>query len=502
VQRTVGGKLQELEAVEIRKDYHRVARPDFSIMRWGKQGEHPTQRDGEQDGSRADSTSRADGLLADSKVRRVTFAPQYYEERFYHKDRPSCRLLARASILGSSTERRASSDYQSYSKNLAIEPDPAVDEDRPLRELVKAIHSDSYREVLRLLARGVIRTEALIDGEEWLTREYAYVKKNADTKKDKFDRVLKILKVYQTAHAAINIALSLKSWCHYRLEIRKITNLKLSAKGLQQTIKFTSFKGAVFLRIGKKSEKLESLPPMDIGNEVDYSAGGIAAVPTYHLYNNPNVNESRELVIEVHSGIAGVPFFAALTLPLKQLSAQCSQIGQSIDLIMDLIPNEEGFVEKGAKVHIRAERAEVDPAYTAKKKKIGLDQMKNYLDWTERFNGEHCSLNSPKLTARIYGPKSFSLLHAAVIFEDPHHAQRLLSLGADPYTRSEQGSALTYALSVRVSMITIVVSPRFLSFLLTFTWNTALPLILFCLGPCIRKAPEMHCHKQGRKGFQ
>jgi hypothetical protein len=92
------------------------------------------------------------------------------------------------------------------------------------------------------------------------------------------------------------------------------------------------------------------------------------------------------------------------------------------------------------------------------KKVTGLSEMKKCIEWIERFNSDYCRNYSssgavipPKLTAQICGPQNFSLLHAAIIFESHENVEKLLSLGADPMSKSEHGSALSYAMNLKVS---------------------------------------------------
>lgn len=76
---------------------------------------------------------------------------------------------------------------------------------------------------------------------------------------------------------------------------------------------------------------------------------------------------------------------------------------------------------------------------------MGAHEIANVLEWIERFNAENNLMESQKLTPQICGSHMFSLLHAAIIFEKLDLVSKLLLLGADPSSKSEQGSAVVFA---------------------------------------------------------
>jgi hypothetical protein len=282
--------------------------------------------------------------------RKVSFAQHHEEKRFYYKERPSCSLLMQGSGM-----RHTSSDGQ-----FAINSSSRHSEsnDRKLQKLVQAIRRDSYQDVVELLQGGDIRTDAMIDKKNWLSREYAHAKENGMAS----SAVVKVLQIYQAAAASINFAVSLKTWHRYLIKVRGITSLRLSGSGLQSGI--TSFKGAAFSEVNGNKKELESLPPMEISSVVDYGVGN-APLPEYSLYFNPSLlNDTRGLVIELYSEKAGLSSLATLELPLQKISAASEQAGRAIELVAEFRGTD--FVADGAKVCVEVQKATVEPGYIGK----------------------------------------------------------------------------------------------------------------------------------------
>ena len=79
-----------------------------------------------------------------------------------------------------------------------------------------------------------------------------------------------------------------------------------------------------------------------------------------------------------------------------------------------------------------------------KKRALAINDLGSVIEWMKRFNHEE-SRHGVKLKAQIFGKGNYSLLHSAVMLEQPGAVRTLLQLGANPCIKSSFGTVVEYS---------------------------------------------------------
>ncbi|CAB9526809.1 expressed unknown protein [Seminavis robusta] len=305
-----------------------------------------------------------------------------------------------------------------------------------LDAISKAVGNRACANLIRYLqsAKTVVAGK---DFRFFLSQQLDMAKKN-----EAGDRISNILKAFKSAHETIAIAQRLKCFQRLRVEVEKIVDFRLTAKG-EKKIAEKSCKSYLFHMVDDKSKKLTpSPPPMDmVSGEIDYGSGN-SAVPEYTLDYNPG--ERHLLHVELHSTKGTMD--ARLSIPLNEVVRDHLKTDPAATIVREFRVGHDGLLEGGVKMQLRVEllKDKLTDRELSKKIAVKADKFQNMLDQMKTINAIKKE-EEPAIHARIYGEHGFSLLHAAVAFGKKDLVQQILKLDANPMAPSSMGTAIVYS---------------------------------------------------------
>ena len=255
---------------------------------------------------------------------------------------------------------------------------------------------------------------------------------------------------------------SMKLWARYEVRIQKIIGIEVTAIGERHHSQV--FEGRVFHFVNGEGFSLPSLAKkIALSSSVSYTEESHNA---YLLNFNPDIDEGRTLVIDLH-GEGNQTKLASVSVPLREISQRLALEQQ---VLLEKEFGHGAFFKEGMRICLQAKKVPLQDGFlgewacmssglsmsskqlilyfcAASKRERACRSLWNVIEWIDRFNDENKGLSS-QLSAHICGPHNFSLLHAAVVFEEPKLVRRLMSLGANPQAKSELGSAVAYAMNM------------------------------------------------------
>ena len=191
-----------------------------------------------------------------------------------------------------------------------------------------------------------------------------------------------------------------------------------------------------------------ALPPRTLTEYINYSDEEDS--PAFKVANNPYFDqENRVLIIEVEEGVLSdsVPnaWLGSFKIPLNEFE-KCNTYNEPINIDWRQVSS-DGALRKG-EIQLEVKRVRTPSQYIETKKDETVAKILQQIENVARFNEEQGEA-AVKLKANIQGEGNISLLHAAILLQQEGLVERLLSLNANPHHRSEIGTPLSLAQSLR-----------------------------------------------------
>jgi hypothetical protein len=235
-----------------------------------------------------------------------------------------------------------------------LQPVAATEADQRLIEAIsEAVKRNSSADLIRCLQSGTLCAD--LDHSMW-----SFLSKQLDIaqRENIADRrIMDVLCIYKRAFKPIAMAQNLRSWRQLRVHVEKIVDFSLTAEG-EQKLDAKTLKCFLFHRIDNKPTKLPSLPPMDMGEVIDYGRGN-AAVPVYDLFFNPA--ERHLLRVELHSTTAKLN--PRVDIAFEEMFANIGTRGSAPKTLIKALRvsgSNENLVREGVKIQLKVEEVEVD----------------------------------------------------------------------------------------------------------------------------------------------
>lgn len=308
----------------------------------------------------------------------------------------------------------------------------------------------SVQDVILLLQKDVDRTDqdsSTVD-ENWLRQLYEYVKQQQQERfcegkeLENFARLQKLLNIYIHAETVVASARSLKQWGRYEINVESIDGLAPSYSSLE-CLEGT-LRGVVSFSAKGHKQQLGTLPDQKISDYVYYKSDIVTpgqGATRYLVHHNPGIpDERRQIAIELYSDDC---YLGSVTLLCGEISSLCTQFKKPYTLEKEIV-YDSNSQSSGAKINFSIQKTDLKRGYLAEKRQVASNKLKEVIGWIRRFNSE----TNNALSGHICAADNVSLLHAAILFQEPKLVERLMKLGANPYSQSSMGSAMALALNM------------------------------------------------------
>ncbi|CAB9508516.1 expressed unknown protein [Seminavis robusta] len=364
----------------------------------------------------------------------------HFEERFYQlgSDPTEIHLVCPDVVAFPVVRSQVHSQEGVAHGSTQGDNDPPATEASVLKSLVQALRNNKIEGLLAALETGLVRTDSITSsGARWLDSEYQYAKER------NLPLVKTVIRTYRTADLTITAAKCLKSWCRYEVRVEKIVGVKLTEIG-ELHPEAQRFEGVVSHYVHGNQQRLQGLPPRDIPitGEVEYPG---MPEDLYLVNFNRGISEGRTLVIELRSSGGGKKF-CSLSLPIRDISDRCYVYHKEV--VLERPFSDSSVFRRGMKLRLVVRKVPLEPNFISERRRRACADLSTVVEWVDRFQNENAWKH--RLSANILGPNNFSLLHSAVVFQEPRLVKKLLARGADPTARSDTvGSAVAFAMSIK-----------------------------------------------------
>ncbi|VEU33780.1 unnamed protein product [Pseudo-nitzschia multistriata] len=303
---------------------------------------------------------------------------------------------------------------------------------------IDTVRNKSCRDLISLLENGPefsheFVADVLQPQNLYLTEElkklniHSATGRNTEAKK-------KVVKVYINSAYLIQKAMSLRTWSLVYIELK---SLCLDRANPAEDFGRSDIIGTE-VRTRSPDAELGRLPALPLGHRIDYPAN------RFSTHNNYMMSlENRQLEVKILKGDPHRDRFrpkevGTIAIPLNDIERICPSDGSWFEISKRL----EGV----GTIALHVQRRTADIEYITLKRQEIEATIKTQIETVERFNEEYSRSLQTKITSNVRGIHGISLLYAAIeAASEPRLIDRILSTGADPRQRSQQGSPLELA---------------------------------------------------------
>jgi hypothetical protein len=275
-----------------------------------------------------------------------------FNERIFDKETASVHWLVHA------PQSTSGANIQSPRPVVPRQASPEEAEAISLKAIVKAVRSNNMDDLITELQTGLVGTEAELDGEKWLSREYKFVKKR------KMEDMETVLKIYRTARTELAFAQSLRFWSRYVVRVEKISGLVLSPRGIHQQGANAAFEAVVVYNVGGASQILASVPIRNVSGSgiIDYQEDTAVETefPIHYIHYNRGVPEDRAVEVKLKSTVDRSEL-ASVYLPIDEVSQKCYAMDRPVAFERECRIG--GDFEPGVKILLSAKKISLERDY-------------------------------------------------------------------------------------------------------------------------------------------